>query len=80
MADEKNDLNINLENGLVTSIIQKVTFKLFTFLPQLKNNNMIFLVTGNSSSFDLSMADEKNDLNIDLENGLVTSINPKGNI
>jgi len=33
---------------------------------------MIFLVTDNSSSFDLSMTDEKNDLNIDLKNDLVT--------
>jgi hypothetical protein len=38
---------------------------------------VIFLVTGNSISFNQNVADEKNELNIDLENDLVTYINPE---
>ncbi|KAL4084928.1 hypothetical protein QTP88_027795 [Uroleucon formosanum] len=39
------------------------------------NSSSFDLITGNSSSFDQNMADEKNELNIDLGNDLVTYIN-----
>lgn len=49
----------------------------------IKNNNVIFILTGNSNSFDhRSMTDEKNEFNLDcsinLNNDFVTSTNPEG--
>jgi len=45
---------------------------------------VIFLVSGNSNSLDHSIADEKHELNIDcsmnLNNDLVTCIDPEGSI